>query len=337
MTWVSIFVRTLAIQGSWNYETLLGNGIGFCARARAAAAARRRARRRVQGGDGAPERVLQRASVSRVRRRRRARARGARRRAAGAHRALPHRALRPARQRRRPARVGGLAAVLLARRAASPSALGARPLPWSLHLSRACTTPATSALRIWGLRVGWTRGLRVAGALANPVLRQGPAYIARAAAAARRHRDPARRARASSVRAALLLGGVLGRRRADRRGRARRVCTAASKAGSSRSCSSLSSPSSRWLADGRTNRADRQQERAARAPRRGDREDRRASSRARSPSCGTSRGERQEHHGRDDARRRVRLDDRRCAPTAPTRSRRVDALAALIANKFGER
>jgi len=29
MTWVSIFVRTLAIQGSWNYETLLGNGVGF--------------------------------------------------------------------------------------------------------------------------------------------------------------------------------------------------------------------------------------------------------------------------------------------------------------------
>jgi predicted lipid-binding transport protein (Tim44 family) len=33
------------------------------------------------------------------------------------------------------------------------------------------------------LYVGWTRGLAVASALANPVLRQGPAYIARAAAA----------------------------------------------------------------------------------------------------------------------------------------------------------
>ena len=29
LTWVSIFIRTLAIQGSWNYETLLGNGVGF--------------------------------------------------------------------------------------------------------------------------------------------------------------------------------------------------------------------------------------------------------------------------------------------------------------------
>src|SRR5262249_38360350 len=38
------------------------------------------------------------------------------------------------------------------------------------------------ALRIWGLHVGWTRGLGVAGALGNPVLRQGPAHVARAAA-----------------------------------------------------------------------------------------------------------------------------------------------------------
>jgi PTS system mannose-specific IID component len=37
-------------------------------------------------------------------------------------------------------------------------------------------------LRVWGLRVGWRNGMRVASALANPVLRQGPGYIARAAA-----------------------------------------------------------------------------------------------------------------------------------------------------------
>jgi len=29
-TRIAMFVRLLAIQGSWNYETLLGNGIGFC-------------------------------------------------------------------------------------------------------------------------------------------------------------------------------------------------------------------------------------------------------------------------------------------------------------------
>jgi PTS system mannose-specific IID component len=39
-------------------------------------------------------------------------------------------------------------------------------------------------LRAWGLTVGWQRGIRVAGALANPVLRRGPAQIARTAAVA---------------------------------------------------------------------------------------------------------------------------------------------------------
>ncbi len=37
-------------------------------------------------------------------------------------------------------------------------------------------------LRVWGLHAGWTRGLGVASALANPVLRQGPAHVARATA-----------------------------------------------------------------------------------------------------------------------------------------------------------
>ena len=27
---LSMLVRCLAIQGSWNYEILVGNGIGFC-------------------------------------------------------------------------------------------------------------------------------------------------------------------------------------------------------------------------------------------------------------------------------------------------------------------
>jgi mannose PTS system EIID component len=37
-------------------------------------------------------------------------------------------------------------------------------------------------LRIWGLRMGWTHGLRVASALGNPVLRHGPQVIGRVAA-----------------------------------------------------------------------------------------------------------------------------------------------------------
>lgn len=38
------------------------------------------------------------------------------------------------------------------------------------------------ALRVWGLQVGWRDGLRVAQALGNPVLRRGPAHVARATA-----------------------------------------------------------------------------------------------------------------------------------------------------------
>jgi PTS system mannose-specific IID component len=38
------------------------------------------------------------------------------------------------------------------------------------------------ALRAWGLRVGFNRGLRVADALAHPVLRRGPQYVGSAAA-----------------------------------------------------------------------------------------------------------------------------------------------------------
>jgi PTS system mannose-specific IID component len=38
-------------------------------------------------------------------------------------------------------------------------------------------------LRLWGLRVGWREGLRVAPSLGTPVLRQGPQLISRAGAA----------------------------------------------------------------------------------------------------------------------------------------------------------
>jgi mannose PTS system EIID component len=35
-------------------------------------------------------------------------------------------------------------------------------------------------LRVWGLRTGWTNGMRVAGSLGTPILRRGPEYLARA-------------------------------------------------------------------------------------------------------------------------------------------------------------
>ena len=29
-TWFRMYLRLFAVQGAWNYETMLGNGIGFC-------------------------------------------------------------------------------------------------------------------------------------------------------------------------------------------------------------------------------------------------------------------------------------------------------------------
>ena len=29
-TWLKIYTRLFAVQGSWNYETMIGNGIAFC-------------------------------------------------------------------------------------------------------------------------------------------------------------------------------------------------------------------------------------------------------------------------------------------------------------------
>ena len=59
--------------------------------------------------------------------------------------------------------------------------LGARPLVVVLLFLGLYNTGHV-ALRVWGLRTGWSRGTRVAAALGNPVLRHGPQYIARAAA-----------------------------------------------------------------------------------------------------------------------------------------------------------
>src|SRR5688572_10150494 len=44
-THASMYLRCLAVQGSWNYENLIGNGIGFCVEP---------ALRRLPGGVGAP-------------------------------------------------------------------------------------------------------------------------------------------------------------------------------------------------------------------------------------------------------------------------------------------
>jgi PTS system mannose-specific IID component len=179
-TAASMFVRLLAVQGSFNYEILMGNGIGFCLEP---------ALRRLPGGvHGQPfKSALARES-----------------RYFNAHPYLASIA------------VGALARVELEEvpadrierfRTALCGPLGSvgDQLVWAGWLpfcSLAClalfgfgagplAVVATFlvlynaghiTLRIWGLRNGWQYGLRVASALAHPVLRRGPLQIGRLAA-----------------------------------------------------------------------------------------------------------------------------------------------------------
>jgi PTS system mannose-specific IID component len=175
-----MLVRCLAIQGSWNYEILVGNGIGFCVEP---------ALRQLPGGmDGQPYKdALARQSVY-----------------FNAHPYLASLA------------VGALARVELEQvpavrierfRTALCGPLGSLGdrLVWAAWLP-ACSLLALLlfgfgwsplgvvagflllynvghlGLRDWGLRAGWKHGLRVATAMGHPVLQHGPRYIGRVSA-----------------------------------------------------------------------------------------------------------------------------------------------------------
>jgi mannose PTS system EIID component len=177
---LAMLTRLLAIQGSWNYETLLGNGIGFCVEP---------ALRLLPGGVHTP------------------RFKDALARQSKYFNAHPYLAS---------VAVGALARAELDGepperierfRTALPGPLGSvgDRLVWAgwlpfcslvgLSVFGLGGSPAAVlltflvlynaghiALRAWGLRVGWNHGLRVAQALANPVLRRGPQLIAPLAA-----------------------------------------------------------------------------------------------------------------------------------------------------------
>ncbi|MDB4915832.1 MAG: system mannose/fructose/sorbose family component [Gemmatimonadetes bacterium] len=181
LTWLNIFTRTLAIQGSWNYESLMGNGIGFCVEP---------ALRKLPGGvkSQAFKTALTRQSAY-----------------FNAHPYLASVAVGALAR----AELSGVTAERIERfRTALCGPLGsvgdrlvwAAWLPFCSLVGLLCfglgSSPAVVvftflilynlghfALRAWGLYVGWTRGLTVASALGNPVLRQGPQHVARAAAA----------------------------------------------------------------------------------------------------------------------------------------------------------
>ena len=179
LTWLRMYFRLFAVQGSWNYEILNGNGIAFCMEP---------ALRLLPGGRGgeAYTNALSRharyfnshpyfAGV-----------------AVGALARAELDGVAPGMiERFRIALGGPLGSVgdrlvwaswlpLCSLVALTAFGLNARPalvvtifvLLYNLgHLS----------LRAWGLRVGFERGLRVADALGHPLLRRGPQYVGAAA------------------------------------------------------------------------------------------------------------------------------------------------------------
>ena len=181
-TRAAIFLRMLAIQGSWNYEILLGNGIGFCLEP---------ALRLLPGGVHTPAFKAALARESRY---------------FNAHPYLASVAVgalaraeldgeSPERiERFRTALCGPLGSVgdrlvwagwlpfcSLAALAMFGLGFDTRPVVGFFLIAY---NVGHLGLRVWGLHTGWKHGLRVATALGNPVLRRGPQQIGRLAALA---------------------------------------------------------------------------------------------------------------------------------------------------------
>jgi PTS system mannose-specific IID component len=206
LTFLHILGRTLGIQASWNYEVLLGTGMGFAAEP---------GLRLLPGGRGGP---AYRAALARQSQ------------YFNAHPYLACVAVgalvraeldgeAPARiERFRTALCGPLGSVgdRLVWAAWLPFCstvgllafgLGASPLV-AVGGFLVLYNAGHVALRAWGLRVGLDRGLRVAGALGHPVLRQGPQWLGQAAALVGGAALPLALARAIGP-GRTLLGGVL--------------------------------------------------------------------------------------------------------------------------------
>ena len=179
-TWLIMYSRLFAIQGAWNYETMNGNGIAFCTEP---------ALRLLPGGiDGEEYRQ----------------ALGRHAKYFNAHpyfagvavgalaRAELDGVPAPMIERFRTALGGPLGSVgdrlvwaswlpLCSLIALGAFGLGARPL-LVIAIFLVTYNIGHLAVRAWGLRVGFNRGLRVADALAHPVLRRGPQVVGTLAA-----------------------------------------------------------------------------------------------------------------------------------------------------------
>lgn len=178
-TWLRIYLRLFAVQGAWNYETLLGNGIAFCMEP---------ALRLLPGGRGGEAYT---SALSRH---------------ARYFNAHPYFAGVAVGALAR-AELDAVAPALIERfRVALGGPLGSvgDRLVWASWLPLCSLVGLTAfgldappllvvaiflllynlghlSLRAWGLRVGFERGLRVAEALGHPLLRRGPQYVGAAA------------------------------------------------------------------------------------------------------------------------------------------------------------
>ena len=179
-TRLTIFSRLLAIQGSWNYEILLGNGVGFCVEP---------ALRQLPGGPDGP---AYRDALARECRYFNAHPYLAGI-AVGALARAEVEGIEPARiERFRTACCGPLGSVgdrlvwagwlpFCSLVGLAAFGLGGGPLLVVL-LFLGLYNAGHIGLRVWGLRAGWDRGLGVAAALGNPVLRKGPQYVTQVSA-----------------------------------------------------------------------------------------------------------------------------------------------------------
>jgi mannose PTS system EIID component len=178
--WLRMYLRLFAVQGSWNYETMAGNGIAFCIEP---------ALRLLPGGTGGQQY---------------AEALGRQARYFNAHPYLAGVAVgaltraeldgvpAPMIERFRTALGGPLGSVgdrlvwaswlpLCSLIALGAFGVGARPAQ-VIAIFLLTYNTGHLILRAWGLRVGFQRGLRVADALGHPVLRRGPQVVGTAAA-----------------------------------------------------------------------------------------------------------------------------------------------------------
>lgn len=179
-TWLSIFARLFTVQSSWNYELLVGTGIGFCTEPG------------LRGLPGGRQGTAYHTALARESRYFNAHPYLAAV-AVGALVRAELDELPPERiERFRTALCGPLGSVgdrlvwagwlpFSSLLALAVFGLGAGP--WATVLIfLAVYNIGQLALRAWGLRVGWRYGLQAAAALGNPVLRTGPQYIGRAVA-----------------------------------------------------------------------------------------------------------------------------------------------------------